>query len=87
MHNMNLTILFTLLPVDVVFSRSWMKGATVLVVLLGLTWAFGLLYVCEHTLPMAYLFTIMNSLQGTLIFVFHCLLNEKVQNISAKVAL
>ena len=55
-----------------------MKGATVLVILLGLTWAFGLLYVSEHTLTMAYLFTIMNSLQGTLIFVFHCLLNEKV---------
>ena len=56
-----------------------MKGATVLIVLLGLTWGFGLFYVSEQTLVMAYLFTILNSLQGTLIFLFHCLLNEKVQ--------
>lgn len=58
--------------------RSWAKGAAVLIVLLGLTWSFGLLYINKHTLVFAYLFTIFNSLQGVFIFVFHCLANEKV---------
>ena len=61
-----------------VYCRSWVLGAWVLVVLLGLTWAFGLLYVNEHTLAMAYIFTILNSLQGLFIFVFHCIMNDKV---------
>ncbi len=61
------------------FCRSWVKGAFVLVVLLGLTWAFGLLYINKETLIMAYLFTILNSLQGLFIFIFHCIMNEKVR--------
>ena len=55
-----------------------MKGALVLIVLLGLTWIFGLFYINEHTVIMAYLFTIFNSLQGLFIFIFHCVMNEKV---------
>lgn len=62
--------------------RTWTKGAAVLIVLLGLTWSFGLLYINKHTLIFAYLFTIFNSLQGVFIFVFHCLTNEKVKSIS-----
>jgi len=58
--------------------RSWIKGALVLEVLLGLTWAFGLAFVNEQTVVFAYIFTVVNSLQGTFIFVFHCVLNEKV---------
>jgi len=50
----------------------------VLEVLLGLTWAFGLVFVNEQTTMFAYIFTILNSLQGTFIFVFHCIMNEKV---------
>jgi len=50
----------------------------VLIVLLGPTWAFGLFYVNTESIIMAYLFTILNSLQGVFIFVFHCLMNEKV---------
>ncbi len=56
-----------------------MKGAFVLVVLLGLTWAFGLLYISESTVLMAYLFTIFNSLQGLFIYIFHCVMNDKVR--------
>ena len=59
--------------------RSWIKGAIVLIVLLGPTWAFGLLYINTQSVVMAYLFTILNSLQGVFIFVFHCLMNEKVR--------
>jgi len=59
-------------------SRSWIKGALVLEVVLGLTWAFGLAFVNEQTVVFAYIFTILNSLQGTFIFVFHCVMNDKV---------
>ena len=49
-----------------------------LVVLLGLTWTFGLLFLSAETATFAYIFTILNSLQGFFIFVFHCIMNEKV---------
>lgn len=62
------------------YSRSWVIGAIALLCLLGLTWAFGLMYVNESTVVMAYLFTIFNSLQGMFIFIFHCVLQKKVQN-------
>jgi hypothetical protein len=58
--------------------RSWVKGAVVLEVLLGLTWVFGLSFVNADTVAFAYIFTILNTLQGTFIFIFHCLMNEKV---------
>nr|XP_054604586.1 adhesion G protein-coupled receptor L3 [Nothobranchius furzeri] len=59
--------------------RSWVIGAIALLCLLGLTWAFGLMYVNESTVVMAYLFTIFNSLQGMFIFIFHCVLQKKVR--------
>lgn len=58
---------------------SWLKGAIVLVFLLGLTWSFGVLYISEESIFMAYIFTILNTLQGVFIFVFHCVMNEKVK--------
>ena len=60
--------------------RLWVKGALVLVVLLGLTWAIGLLYVSQHSIVMAYMFTLFNSLQGLFIFLFHCLMDERVSH-------
>ena len=60
-------------------NRAWLRGAIVLVFLLGLTWTFGLLYLNEQTVVMAYIFTILNSLQGLFIFIFHCVQNEKVR--------
>lgn len=60
-------------------ARAWLRGAIVLVFLLGLTWTFGLLYLNEESVFMAYIFTVLNSLQGLFIFVFHCVQNEKVQ--------
>ncbi|KAF7230338.1 transcript variant X5 [Nothobranchius furzeri] len=59
--------------------KSWVIGAIALLCLLGLTWAFGLMYVNESTVVMAYLFTIFNSLQGMFIFIFHCVLQKKVR--------
>ncbi|XP_021940476.1 latrophilin Cirl isoform X4 [Zootermopsis nevadensis] len=58
---------------------AWLRGAIVLVFLLGLTWTFGLLYLNEESVIMAYIFTVLNSLQGLFIFVFHCVQNEKVR--------
>uniref|UniRef100_A0AAA9SJ97 Adhesion G protein-coupled receptor L3 n=1 Tax=Bos taurus TaxID=9913 RepID=A0AAA9SJ97_BOVIN len=61
------------------FIKSWVIGAIALLCLLGLTWAFGLMYINESTVIMAYLFTIFNSLQGMFIFIFHCVLQKKVR--------
>lgn len=61
-----------------------MKGAAILVVLLGLTWVFGVLFISQETVVMAYLFTALNSFQGLFIFVFHCLMNEKVSQLTPK---
>ncbi|XP_060577723.1 adhesion G protein-coupled receptor L1-like isoform X3 [Ruditapes philippinarum] len=59
--------------------QAWIQGALALEVLLGLTWVFGYFYISEEAIPMAYLFTIFNSLQGLFIFLFHCILNKKVR--------
>ncbi|XP_072904454.1 adhesion G protein-coupled receptor L3-like isoform X3 [Hemitrygon akajei] len=61
------------------FIKSWVIGAIALLCLLGLTWAFGLMFINESTVIMAYLFTIFNSLQGMFIFIFHCVLQKKVR--------
>uniref|UniRef100_H3A5T8 Adhesion G protein-coupled receptor E3 n=1 Tax=Latimeria chalumnae TaxID=7897 RepID=H3A5T8_LATCH len=41
-------------------------------VILGCTWIVGIFHVQRETLVLAYLFTIINSLQGTAIFIIHC---------------
>ncbi|XP_063997967.1 LOW QUALITY PROTEIN: adhesion G protein-coupled receptor L1 [Pogoniulus pusillus] len=58
--------------------RSWALGAIALLLLLGLTWAFGLLFVTRESVLTASLFTACNALQGAFIFVFHCALQKKV---------
>nr|XP_042703921.1 adhesion G protein-coupled receptor E3-like [Chrysemys picta bellii] len=47
--------------------------------ILGCTWSLGLLQVGPAATVMAYLFTIINSLQGAFIFLVHCLLNLQVR--------
>ncbi|KAK8747712.1 hypothetical protein OTU49_016552, partial [Cherax quadricarinatus] len=59
--------------------RTWVRGAIVLMFLLGLTWTFGLLYLNQASVVMAYIFTVLNSLQGLFIFIFHCVQNDKVK--------
>lgn len=66
--------------------RLWLKGAFVLVFVLGLTWTFGFLHLNEDTLVVAYVFTVLNSLQGLFIFVFYCAQNEKVRKEYGKFA-
>ncbi|KAG6450607.1 hypothetical protein O3G_MSEX006656 [Manduca sexta] len=60
--------------------KIWVSSAAVLVFLLGLTWTLGLLYLNEQTVGVAYAFTILNSLQGLVIFIFLCLQNDKFRS-------
>uniref|UniRef100_A0A672R8Z9 Adhesion G protein-coupled receptor L2 n=1 Tax=Sinocyclocheilus grahami TaxID=75366 RepID=A0A672R8Z9_SINGR len=59
--------------------RSWVMGGFALLCLLGLTWSFGLFFISESSVVLAYLFTIFNTFQGMFIFTFHCLLQKKVR--------
>ncbi|ESN98450.1 hypothetical protein HELRODRAFT_84528, partial [Helobdella robusta] len=56
----------------------WMKGLSTLIVLLGVTWLVGVFNMVGRSVFLTYVFVIVNSLQGLFIFIFHCLLNNKV---------
>ncbi|XP_008589909.1 PREDICTED: EGF-like module-containing mucin-like hormone receptor-like 1, partial [Galeopterus variegatus] len=47
--------------------------------ILGCTWVLGIFQIGSMAGIMAYLFTIINSLQGAFIFLIHCLLNHQVR--------
>ncbi|XP_027632563.1 adhesion G protein-coupled receptor E3 isoform X2 [Tupaia chinensis] len=47
--------------------------------ILGCTWCLGLLQVGPGAQVMAYLFTIINTLQGVFIFLVYCLLSQQVR--------
>jgi archaellum biogenesis protein FlaJ (TadC family) len=55
-------------------TSSRLRGAVTLVIMLGLTWVFAILAIDGGAPVFQYLFTVVNSLQGLFIFVFHCLL-------------
>ncbi|CAG9536866.1 unnamed protein product [Cercopithifilaria johnstoni] len=58
----------------------WLKGSTALLCLLGVTWIFGYLMVIKGAgTVFAYIFTILNCLQGVFIFVIHVILNDKIR--------
>ncbi|XP_028413002.1 uncharacterized protein LOC114535873 [Dendronephthya gigantea] len=59
--------------------RYWAKGAAIVTCLLGITWVFGVFYLNNESVVVAYIFNICNVLQGLFIFVFHCLLDEKIR--------
>ncbi|XP_071360802.1 adhesion G protein-coupled receptor E5 [Trachinotus anak] len=48
--------------------------------ILGLMWVFGAFLFSDGTIVVAYIFTILNSLQGALVFVMHCLLSKQVRD-------
>ncbi|XP_054418105.1 adhesion G protein-coupled receptor E1 [Pteronotus mesoamericanus] len=47
--------------------------------ILGCSWVLGIFQVGPMASVMAYLFTVVNSLQGAFIFLIHCLLNRQVR--------
>lgn len=63
-------------------STSYQRARTsvAILILLGLTWGFGALAVSSAQLVFDYLFCIFNSLQGFLIFYFHCLRHQEVRS-------
>ena len=54
------------------------RGAAILV-LLGLTWLFGVLAIRDAKLVFQYLFCIFNSIQGLLVFIFYCVLSSETK--------
>ncbi|KAG8521284.1 Adhesion G protein-coupled receptor E2 [Galemys pyrenaicus] len=52
--------------------------ATAQLFILGCTWLLGVLQVGPGAKVMAYLFTVINSLQGVFIFLVYCLLNQQI---------
>lgn len=65
---------FLLLPRMLTFK------ATAQLFILGCTWCLGILQVGPAAHVMAYLFTIINSLQGVFIFLVYCLLSQQVRD-------
>ncbi|KAI9565576.1 hypothetical protein GHT06_009368 [Daphnia sinensis] len=60
----------------------WVLGTVSLTFILGITWLFGFLYFGQESgqgIAFAYIFTILNSLQGFFIFISFCLLNKQVR--------
>ncbi|XP_011216549.1 adhesion G protein-coupled receptor E2-like [Ailuropoda melanoleuca] len=53
--------------------------ATAQLFILGCTWCLGVLQVGPAAHVMAYLFTIVNSLQGVFLFLVYCLLSQQVR--------
>lgn len=60
------------------YDRNAAAMALSLTCLLGLSWLLGFLMYAE-TIVFAYMFTIVNGLQGVAIFLFRCLLNDEVR--------
>ena len=58
--------------------KAGVKASAVVLPLLGIAWLFGLLSISSSTIAFKYIFVIANSLQGLMIFIFHCLLNKQV---------
>lgn len=60
--------------------RAFTVTAVAQMCILGLMWVFGAFLFRGDSLLVAYIFTILNSLQGALVFVMHCLLSKQVRS-------
>ncbi|XP_031558808.1 adhesion G-protein coupled receptor D1-like [Actinia tenebrosa] len=60
--------------------RSSFKAFVVLAPLLGITWIMGLLCILGAGAAGLYIFTILNSIQGFFIFLFHCVRNSEIRS-------
>ncbi|XP_029289143.1 CD97 antigen-like isoform X2 [Cottoperca gobio] len=59
--------------------RAFTVTAIAQMCILGLMWVFGAFLFQEGSTVLAYIFTILNSLQGALVFIMHCLLSKQVR--------
>ncbi|XP_051988527.1 adhesion G protein-coupled receptor E1-like [Xyrauchen texanus] len=64
--------------------KSFTVTAIAQLCVLGIMWIFGCFQFNKDTLAMSYIFTILNSLQGALMFILHCLLSKQVREEYAK---
>ncbi len=65
--------------------RNWFKSAVSLVVIMGLTWIFGVLVVeVEALLPLTYIYTIMVAFQGLFIFILFVPTSKNVREAYSK---
>ncbi|XP_073239864.1 uncharacterized protein [Porites lutea] len=60
--------------------RTTARVSPILLPLLGISWVFGVFAVNDDTVVFQYIFTISNSIQGLLIFAFHCAGNSEVRH-------
>ena len=68
-----------------VHHRKWLRSVVSLVVVMGLTWIFGVLIVeVEALLPLAYIYTILVAFQGLWIFLIFVLLSPQVRDAYTK---
>ncbi len=58
--------------------RTFTITAVAQLCILGIMWVFGCFQFGENTLVMSYIFTILSSLQGVLMFIMHCWLSKQV---------
>ncbi|XP_072292944.1 adhesion G-protein coupled receptor G2-like [Eucyclogobius newberryi] len=56
-----------------------LRAVASLTVLLGLTWSMGFFSFGPGRVVMMYLFSILNTLQGFFVFLFHCLMKDNVR--------
>ncbi|EDO37337.1 predicted protein [Nematostella vectensis] len=56
-----------------------LKACIVLFPVLGITWSIGFVNMLDAGVVTMYLFTILNSTQGLLIFILHCALNLEIR--------
>lgn len=62
-------------------SRAFTVTAIAQMCILGLMWVFGAFLFRKGGIVVEYIFTILNSLQGALVFIMHCLLCKQVGSI------
>jgi len=62
----------------------WMKCLSMLVTVLGLAWLIGIFYIDHSSIIVAYIFSIINASQGLAIFVFLCVLDQRMQELYCK---
>lgn len=69
----------SLFAIDSMFFRTSLRALFVLLPIFGFTWLFGIFGYSSDAVAAMYVFVIMNSSQGLLIFIFHCALNQEVR--------
>ncbi|XP_060594600.1 adhesion G protein-coupled receptor B3-like isoform X1 [Ruditapes philippinarum] len=65
-------------------AKAALRCILVLMPVMGLTWGFGVLSFNSDTIAFQYIFAILNSFQGLLIFIFHCVLDKKIKDAFTK---